>query len=61
MLELGHAQVGNGDEVGCGSVASCGPLGLLHAAFEVESLDDLMCGHEWLKARAALSLQLAAP
>jgi catechol 2,3-dioxygenase-like lactoylglutathione lyase family enzyme len=28
-----------------------GPLGLLHAAFEVESLDDLMCGHEWLKAR----------
>jgi catechol 2,3-dioxygenase-like lactoylglutathione lyase family enzyme len=29
-----------------------GPLGLLHAAFEVESLDDLMCGHEWLKARS---------
>ncbi|WP_017665458.1 VOC family protein [Porphyrobacter sp. AAP82] len=28
-----------------------GPLGLLHAAFEVESLDDLMLGHEWLKAR----------
>ena len=28
-----------------------GALGLLHAAFEVESLDDLMCGHEWLKAR----------
>lgn len=28
-----------------------GKLGLLHAAFEVESLDDLMCGHEWLKAR----------
>lgn len=28
-----------------------GSLGLLHAAFEVESLDDLMCGHEWLKAR----------
>lgn len=29
-----------------------GKLGLLHAAFEVESLDDLMCGHAWLKARA---------
>lgn len=28
-----------------------GPLGLLHAAFEVESLDDLMLGHEYLKAR----------
>jgi catechol 2,3-dioxygenase-like lactoylglutathione lyase family enzyme len=28
-----------------------GKIGLLHAAFEVESLDDLMCGHEWLKAR----------
>lgn len=28
-----------------------GELGLLHAAFEVESLDDLMLGHEWLKAR----------
>lgn len=28
-----------------------GALGLLHAAFEVESLDDLMCGHEWLKSR----------
>lgn len=28
-----------------------GQLGLLHAAFEVESLDDLMLGHEWLKAR----------
>lgn len=28
-----------------------GKLGLLHAAFEVEGLDDLMCGHEWLKAR----------
>lgn len=28
-----------------------GPLGLLHAAFEVENLDDLMCGHEYLKAR----------
>lgn len=28
-----------------------GALGLLHAAFEVESLDDLMLGHEWLKAR----------
>lgn len=29
-----------------------GELGLLHAAFEVESLDDLMLGHEWLKARS---------
>ena len=28
-----------------------GELGLLHAAFEVESLDDLMLGHEHLKAR----------
>jgi catechol 2,3-dioxygenase-like lactoylglutathione lyase family enzyme len=28
-----------------------GPIGLLHAAFEVESLDDLMLGHEFLKAR----------
>jgi len=28
-----------------------GELGLLHAAFEVESLDDLMLGHEYLKAR----------
>ncbi len=28
-----------------------GPIGLLHAAFEVESLDDLMLGHEYLKAR----------
>ena len=28
-----------------------GALGLLHAAFEVESLDDLMLGHEYLKAR----------
>ena len=28
-----------------------GALGLLHAAFEVESLDDLMLGHEFLKAR----------
>jgi catechol 2,3-dioxygenase-like lactoylglutathione lyase family enzyme len=28
-----------------------GKLGLLHAAFEVESLDDLMLGHEYLKAR----------
>ncbi len=28
-----------------------GALGLLHAAFEVESLDDLMLGHEHLKAR----------
>ncbi|MFY7746246.1 MAG: VOC family protein [Erythrobacter sp.] len=29
-----------------------GALGLLHAAFEVESLDDLMLGHEYLKARS---------
>lgn len=29
-----------------------GELGLLHAAFEVESLDDLMLGHEYLKARS---------
>lgn len=28
-----------------------GALGLLHAAFEVESLDDLMLGHEFLKTR----------
>ncbi len=28
-----------------------GELGLLHAAFEVESLDDLMLGHEYLKTR----------
>ena len=28
-----------------------GELGLLHAAFEGESLDDLMLGHEYLKAR----------
>lgn len=28
-----------------------GELGLLHAAFEVESLDDLMLGHEHLKSR----------
>jgi catechol 2,3-dioxygenase-like lactoylglutathione lyase family enzyme len=28
-----------------------GKLGLLHAAFEVESLDDLMLGHQHLKAR----------
>lgn len=28
-----------------------GKLGLLHAAFEVESLDDLMLGHEYLKAK----------
>jgi catechol 2,3-dioxygenase-like lactoylglutathione lyase family enzyme len=27
-----------------------GALGLLHAAFEVESLDDLMLGHQFLKA-----------
>lgn len=27
-----------------------GPLGLLHAAFEVENLDDLMLGHQHLKA-----------
>jgi adenine-specific DNA-methyltransferase len=29
VLEFGHAQVGNGDEVGRGSVAPCGPFGLL--------------------------------
>lgn len=29
VLALGHAQVGDGDEVGCGSVAPCGPLGRL--------------------------------
>ena len=28
-----------------------GPLGLLHAAFEVANLDDLMLGHQHLKAR----------
>lgn len=28
-----------------------GKLGLLHAAFEVESLDDLMLGHDYLKAQ----------
>ena len=28
-----------------------GPLGLLHAAFEVANLDDLMLGHQYLKAR----------
>ena len=28
-----------------------GPLGLLHAAFEVTDLDDLMLGHQFLKAR----------
>ncbi|MFO1080901.1 MAG: VOC family protein [Reyranellaceae bacterium] len=28
-----------------------GPLGLLHAAFEVADLDDLMLGHQHLKAR----------
>lgn len=28
-----------------------GKLGLLHAAFEVESLDDLMLGHDHLKSR----------
>lgn len=28
-----------------------GPLGLLHAAFEVVNLDDLMLGHQHLKAR----------
>jgi catechol-2,3-dioxygenase len=28
-----------------------GPIGLLHAAFEVASLDDLMLGHQHLKAR----------
>lgn len=28
-----------------------GKLGLLHAAFEVDGLDDLMLGHDYLKAR----------
>ena len=28
-----------------------GPLGLLHAAFEVTDLDDLMLGHQYLKSR----------
>lgn len=28
-----------------------GPIGLLHAAFEVADLDDLMLGHQYLKAR----------
>jgi catechol 2,3-dioxygenase-like lactoylglutathione lyase family enzyme len=28
-----------------------GPLGLLHAAFEVANLDDLMLGHQHLKAK----------
>ena len=28
-----------------------GPLGILHAAFEVANLDDLMLGHQHLKAR----------
>ena len=28
-----------------------GPLGILHAAFEVSNLDDLMLGHQHLKAR----------
>ena len=28
-----------------------GELGLLHAAFEVENLDDLMLGHDYLKSR----------
>jgi hypothetical protein len=29
VLELGHAQVGDADEVGCGSVAPFGAFGLL--------------------------------
>ena len=32
-----------------------GPLGLLHAAFEVANLDDLMLGHQHLKAKKRTS------
>lgn len=32
-----------------------GPLGLLHAAFEVADLDDLMLGHQYLKSRSRQS------
>ena len=32
MLELGHAQVGNGDEVGRCTKPTCGALGLLQQA-----------------------------
>lgn len=38
VLELGHAQVCNGDEVGAGSEAACGPFGLLQQA--VHRLDE---------------------
>ena len=38
MLELGHAKVGDGDEVGRGAEAPCGTLGLLKQA--IHSLDE---------------------
>ena len=38
MLELGHAQVGDGDEVGRCAKAPCGALGLLQQA--VHGLDE---------------------
>ena len=38
MLELGHAQVGDGDEVGCGSVAACSSFRLLQQS--VHGLDE---------------------
>ncbi len=38
VLELGHSQVGDGDEVGCGSEAASGALGLLQQA--VHSCDE---------------------
>ena len=38
MLELGHAQVGDGDEVRCGAKAPRGAFGLLQQS--VHSLDE---------------------